>query len=452
MYPEGKLQIVIILYVISIFNRLLPWLIFPKYILTFGVYLNSISPMEETHALKKFSKYQVILVIILAMTQFSVVLDFMVMSPLGDLLIKDLKINPAQFGLIVSSYALSAGISGFLTASFADKFDRKILLLFFYAGFIIGTFFCAIANTYWLLVGARIVTGIFGGVISSISMAIVADTFSVEQRGRVMGYLQMGFGISQVVGIPISLFIANKWDWQAPFYLIVVIASTILFCALWVMKPVNQHLKLQRENPLKHMLSTIQNKNYRIGYLATAFMSLGGYLMMPWGSAFSVNNVGISQSELPLLFMVVGIATLIIMPISGNLSDRFSKFNVFLTASIVMVIAVLIYTNLGKVSLLILIIVNVMMMAGVMARMVPSQALATSIPEMKDRGAFMSINSSLQQFAGGIAAMVGGFIVVQKDQFSPLEKFDFLGLVVICVIIINIFLTYRVHRFIKMRG
>jgi predicted MFS family arabinose efflux permease len=242
--------------------------------------------MEETHALKKFSKYQVILVIILAMTQFSVVLDFMVMSPLGDLLIKELKITPAQFGLIVSSYALSAGISGFLTASFADKFDRKKLLLFFYAGFIIGTFFCAIANTYWLLVGARIVTGIFGGVISSISMAIVADTFSIEQRGRVMGFLQMGFGISQVVGIPISLFIANKWDWQAPFYLIVVIASTILFCALWVMKPVNQHLKLQRENPLKHMLSTIQNKNYRIGYLATAFMSLGGVFNDALGQCF----------------------------------------------------------------------------------------------------------------------------------------------------------------------
>ena len=401
---------------------------------------------------KAFSPYQIIVILILALTQFSVVLDFMVMSPLGDLLIKDLNITPAQFGVVVSSYALSAGVSGFLTASFADKFDRKKLLLFFYGGFIIGTLFCGLASSYMLLVLARIFTGIFGGVISSISLAIVADLFEIDQRGRVMSFLQMGFGMSQVLGIPISLYLATYWNWQAPFFLIVGLAFLIFIAAFVVLKPVNEHLKLQRSSPIKHLFQTISNKNYRIGYLATAFMSLGGYLMMPWGSAFSVNNVGISQSELPLLFMVVGIATLIIMPISGNLSDRFSKFNVFLTASIVMVIAVLIYTNLGKVSLLTLIIVNVMMMAGVMARMVPSQALATSITEMKDRGAFMSINSSLQQFAGGVAAMVGGFIVVQKDQFSPLEKFDFLGLVVICVIIINIFLTYRVHRFIKMRG
>ena len=400
---------------------------------------------------KAFSPYQIIVILILALTQFSVVLDFMVMSPLGDLLIKDLKITPAQFGVVVSSYALSAGVSGFLTASFADKFDRKKLLLFFYGGFIIGTLFCGLASSYMLLVLARIFTGIFGGVISSISLAIVADLFEIDQRGRVMSFLQMGFGMSQVLGIPISLYLATYWNWQAPFFLIVGLAFLIFIAAFVVLKPVNEHLKLQRSSPIKHLFQTISNKNYRIGFIATAFMSLGGYLMMPWGSAYSVNNIGIEQKSLPLMFMIVGIATFAIMPIVGILSDRFNKFVIFTGSSIWMVITVLIYTQLPQVPLWILIVVNVLMMMGIMARMVPSQALAASIPEMKDRGAFMSVNSSLQQMAGGIAALIGGWIVKQKNELSPLENFDLLGYLVVVVILLNIFFTFRVYKFVTWR-
>jgi len=399
-----------------------------------------------------FTSYQIIVILILALTQFSVVLDFMVMSPLGDLLIKDLKITPAQFGVVVSSYALSAGVSGFLTASFADKFDRKKLLLFFYGGFIIGTMLCGLSNSYWLLVFARIFTGIFGGVISSISLAIVADLFDLNHRGRVMSFLQMGFGMSQILGIPISLYLAKVWQWQAPFYLIVILASIIFFVALFVLKPVNAHLKLQRENAFKHLWQTIANKEYRIGFIATAFMSLGGYLMMPWGSTYSVNNIGISQSDLPLMFMIVGLATFAIMPVVGVLSDKLNKFTIFTSASVLMVITVLVYTQLPKVSLFMLIVVNMFMMMGIMARMIPSQALAASIPAMKDRGAFMSINSSLQQMAGGVAALIGGWIVQQKTQSSPLENFDYLGYLVVAVILTNILLTYRVYRFVSKRN
>lgn len=408
--------------------------------------------MKQKETSAAFSKYQVIAIVILALTQFSVVLDFMVMSPLGDLIMKNMKIAPSEFGIVVSCYAFSAGISGFFTATIADKYDRKKLLLVFYSGFIVGTLLCGLASNYWFLVSARIVTGIFGGVIGSISLAIVADIFELNQRGRVMGFLQMGFGISQILGIPISLFLATKWNWQAPFYLIVGLALVIFTLSFFALKPIVGHLSLQRDNPIKHMWKTIANRNYRIGFLATAFMSLGGYLMMPWGSSFSVNNVGIAQSDLPLMFMIIGLSTISIMPIIGKLSDRFNKYSLFVASSIVMIISVVVYTNLGHVSFTVLVVVNMVMMAGIMARMIPSQALTTSVPEPKDRGAFMSINSSLQQMAGGIAALVGGAIVQQKNEFSPLEYFDTLGYVVIVVISLNIFFTYRVYNFVKKRN
>jgi predicted MFS family arabinose efflux permease len=244
---------------------------------------------------------------------------------------------------------------------------------------------------------------------------------------------------------------ANVWDWQAPFYLIVGLAVAIFFAAFFVLKPINEHVNLQRDNPIKHLWNTLSNKQYRIGFLATAFMSLGGYLMMPWGSAYAVNNIGINQSDLPLMFMIVGVSVFAMMPMIGILSDRINKYVVFLIASLLMVISILVYTQLPQVSLLVLIIVNVFMMLGIMARMVPSQALTASLPEMKDRGAFMSINSSLQQMAGGVAAMIGGVIVTQDDSLSPLGRFDILGYVVVGVILTNIFLTLRVYKIIRDR-
>jgi len=400
----------------------------------------------------KFTSYQVIVIILLALTLFTVMLDFMVMSPLGDMLMKSMELTTSQFGVAVSAYAFSAGISGLLTAGFADHFDRKKLLLFFYIGFIGGTLFCGLANNYPLLIAARIITGLFGGVIGSISMAIMADIFPLEQRGRAMAYMQMAFGASQVLGIPISLYIANHWGWQSPFLMIVVLAIIIWLIIVLKLQPVNKHLEVKSEkNPITHLWHTIRLREYRIGFLSTALMSLGGFMMMPWGSVFAVNNLGVTNEQLPILFMVGGVSALIIMPLVGKLSDKFDKFNIFTIAAVWMMIVVVVYTNLPPAHFTIVIIMNILMMIGIMSRMVPAQALTSALPQMQDRGAFMSINSSLQQMAGGIAAIAGGMIVVQKTKTSPLQHYDTLGYVIVGIIIVNIIMIYRVSKIIKVR-
>ncbi len=398
----------------------------------------------------KFSGYQIMVITVLALTQFTVVLDFMVMSPLGDKLMKAMTLTTSQFGVAVFSYAFSAGISGFLTAGFADSFDRKKLLLFFYIGFILGTLFCGLADTYPLLIAARIVTGLFGGVISSISMAIVSDLFKLEQRGRVMGFMQMGFGASQVLGIPISLFIANKWGWQSPFFMIVGLATIVWIAVAFKLQPITKHLEIKsKDNALKHLWHTISQKNYRIGFMATALMSLGGYMIMPWGSVYAINNLKVTENQLPILFMISGVATLLIMPIIGKLSDKIDKLKLFIIASVWMIIVVLIYSNLIPVPFWVVVMLNVFMMMGVMARMVPSISLVSELPELHDRGAFMSINSSLQQLAGGIAAAIGGMIIVQKNNYSPIENYDTLALVVSAFVLVCIYMLTRVNQLLK---
>jgi predicted MFS family arabinose efflux permease len=400
-----------------------------------------------------FTGYQKFVIALLALTQFTVILDFMVMSPLGDLLMKSLDMNPSKFGIAVAAYAFSAGISGLLTAGFADKYDRKKLFLFFYVGFILGTIMCGLANSYHVLVAARIITGIFGGVIGSISMAIVADLFGIQQRGRVMGFMTMGFGASQVLGIPIGLYLANIWGWHAPFFWVAGMAAVIAFLIAWKLQPLTSHLALQSDkSAVKHLLHTIAKKEYRIGFSATALLSIGGFMMMPFGSAFAVNNLKITQEQLPILFMVAGISTLIVMPIIGKLSDMYDKFKIFALASLWMVLIVLFYTNLGPSPFWLVMLFNVLMMAGIMGRMVPSVALTSAIPDLSDRGAFMSINSSLQQIAGGFAAAIGGMIVVQKDKFSPLEHYNTLGIIVAIITLIAIFMIFRVSEMVKKRS
>jgi len=408
--------------------------------------------MKTQNEIIPLTGYQKLVILILALTQFTVILDFMIMSPLGDMLMKSMNLKPSAFGVAVSAYAFSAGISGLLTAGFADKFDRKKLLLFFYIGFTAGTVLCGLAHTYEVLLAARIITGLFGGVIGSISMAIITDLFALQQRGRVMGFIQMGFGASQVLGIPLGLFLANHWGWEIPFFLTAALAGLILLAIIVKLKPVTAHLAVQHDkSAFLHLWHTISKQDYRIGFAATALMSIGGFMMMPFGSAFAINNLGVTNQQLPILFMISGVSSLVVMPLVGRLSDKVSKFKLFAFASIWTMVMCVLYTNLSVTPFYLVVIFNVILMMGVLSRMVPQQALISAVPDMEDRGSFMSINASLQQIAGGIAAAAAGMIVVQKTKFSPLEHYNTVGYVIVVISICSILLLSRVSKLIDRK-
>ena len=394
-----------------------------------------------------FTRYQVFIIAILSFLQFTVILDFMVLSPLGVQLIQELDITPSQFSLVVSAYAFSAGISGLLAAGFADKFDRKKLLLFFYGGFLIGTLLCGIAPDYHFLLGARIITGIFGGVISSISFAIITDLFEMQVRGRVMGFVQMAFATSQVMGIPAGLFLANKLGWHSPFIMIVILSAMVGVVIMIYMKPVDAHLKIQSDrNPVQHLIKTVSTSRYLKTFAATTLLATGGFMLMPFGSTFSVNNLKISQDDLPIMYLVVGICSMISGPFVGKLSDAIGKYKMFVIGSIISTIMVIVCCNLTVTPLWIVIILNSLLFIGISSRMISSSALISAIPAPQDRGAFMGINASVQQISGGIASFVAGLIVYQKTKTSPLEHYDTLGYVVSSSVVITVVLLYYINR------
>jgi len=400
-----------------------------------------------------FTPYQKVIVAILAFLQFTIVLDFMILSPLGALLMRDLHISASRFGLVVSAYAFSAGVSGFLAAGFADRFDRKKMLMFFYAGFLVGTLLCGIAPTYHFLLFARMVTGLFGGVIGSISFAIITDLFPFNQRGRVMGVVQTSFAASQVLGLPLGLYLSSVWGWHAPF-LMIVSFSTVAGVLIGIyMKPIVGHLKLQRPEggALGHLVKTVSRARYLRAFATTTFLVTGGFMLMPFGSAFTVNNIGIPIEKLTIVYLFTGICAVFAGPIAGKLSDSLGKFRLFCAGSAIAVVMIYIYTHLGVTPLPMVILVNAVLFIGITSRMISASALMSAVPDAADRGAFMSVNSSLQSTAGGVAAAVAGLIVV-KTESGALQRYDTLGWVVITSIAVTVVLLYFIDRMVKGDG
>jgi predicted MFS family arabinose efflux permease len=399
-----------------------------------------------------FSRYQALLIALLAFTQFTIILDFIIMSPLGAILMPSLGITAGQFGVAVSAYAFSAGISGILAAGFADRFDRKRLLLFFYVGFTLGTALCAAAQTYHVLLLGRIVTGLFGGVIGAVVLAIVTDLFPLHLRGRVMGFLQTAFAASQVLGIPAGLFLANHWNWHVCFAAIVVVSIAAIAIIALVMEPVDAHLKLKQDkNPFHHLIATIGQPRYTLAFAVTTLLATGGYMLMPFSSAYTVHNLGIDITHLPTIYLVSGLFSIVTGPLVGRASDAFGKYPTFVFGCAMTVVMVLIYTHLGQVSLATAILVNVLMFVGIFSRMIPSQALMSAIPDASQRGSFSAVSASLQQLSGGLGSVLAGAIIAQAPDGS-LIHFDRIGYVVVATTIITLVMMYFVQKAVAERA
>ncbi len=399
----------------------------------------------------QFSPYQKFVVGLLALLQFAVILDFMLMSPLGVFIMPALSISPEQFGKAVSAYAFSAGISGFVAAGFADRFDRKKLLMFFYAGFLLGTLWCGLAPTYELLLAARIVTGIFGGVIGSVVLAIATDLFEISLRGRVMGLIQTAFAASQVLGLPLGLYFAKHWDWHMPFLVLAGIGVLGLAIISTKLKPVDGHLgKPQEHSPFMHLWHTLTEPRHLLPFLTVTLLATGGFMLMPFSSAFLVHNIGIDAAHLPTIYFFTGICTIVFGPMIGKASDKVGKFRVFLFGSALSILMVLVYTHLQQTSIVVVILINVTMFVGIFSRMIPFQALSSQIPEPTKRGAYNAISSSIQQVSGGIASLVAGQIVSQGVG-GRIEHFPVIGYVVCGTTLAAIWLVWKIQHQLQAR-
>jgi predicted MFS family arabinose efflux permease len=401
---------------------------------------------SDVTALTPFSRYQKFVVGLLATLQFAVIIDFMLMAPLGAMIMPALSMSASQFSLVVSSYAFAAGLSGLITAGFADRFDRKKLLQFFYGGFVLGTLWCGLAASFETLLLARVVTGIFAGVIGSIVLAIAADLFAPQSRGRVMGVLQTAFAASQVLGLPVGLYLANHWGWHAPFLLLAAMGAAGGLVIGLMMRPVADHLKAPQEHSaFRHLFNTLTTPQHWAAFAATGLLTTGGYMLMPFSSAFTVNNLGIDVTSLPTVYLLTGLCTIVAGPLIGRASDTVGKLPVFYLGSALTIVMVTLYTHLSNVPLPWVIVVNAVLFVGIFSRLIPFQAMVAGVPAPSHRGAFNAVSSAIQQLSGGFASLLAGHIVMIGADGKVLH-FDVVGYCLVATTVVAVYLVQRVQR------
>jgi multidrug resistance protein len=371
-----------------------------------------------------------LLLLTLAAIQFTTILDFLIIMPLGPQYMRVFNINPQQFGLIVSSYGISAGIAGLIAGFFLDRFDRKKALLWLYFGFTLGTLFCAMANDYRLLVASRFFAGAFGGVVGAVILAIVGDVVPMERRGAAMGMVMSAFSVSSIVGVPLGLWLATNYNWHVPFYVLTVLSAIVLCVAALITPPLRGHLDhIQDEHPVKRMLAVMLHPDHQKAFVFMAGLTCAGFAVFPYISTYMVANVGLAETQLPLIYLFGGVCTLFSMNWVGRWADRAGKLKVFTITSLSTAVPIFLITNLPRVSVVTAVATTALLMVCMSARMVPAMAMMTGAVEARYRGGFMSINSAVQQLSMGITAFLSGYIVQQKTPTSPMTHYPISGFI-----------------------
>lgn len=417
-------------------------------------------------------KSERIILLLLAAVNFTHILDFMIMMPLGNYLMPYFHISAQQFSFIVASYTISAGVSGFAAAFFVDRFDRKKILLFAYTGFVVGTLLCGIAPTYWSLLLARTLAGVFGGLIGAQVLAMVADSFSYERRGMAMGALMSAFSFASIIGVPLGLYLATHLSWHAPFFLVGGLGLVLIPLLMKFLPAMTGHLTsrttlptantdlpgdrekntgsvvhpVSKANPWEVLLAIGRSKSQLFALSLSAVLMLGHFMIIPFLNPYMEFNVGFSKNQTMLIYTVGGILTFFSSPLIGKLSDKWGKQKVFSLFVLLSLIPVFLITHMPSIPFYYVLVVTGIWFVLSTGRSIPAQAMISNVVPPAQRGSFMSINSSVQQLFTGMASLLAGIIVLKEPSSGKILHYNWVGYLSMALVLTTLFLARALDR------
>lgn len=382
----------------------------------------------------------------LAAINFIHIVDFMILMPLGPQLMRIFDISPSEFSLLVSSYTFSAGISSFLGAFFLDRFDRKKILIWVYVGFTISTLGCALSPSYGVLLAARVLSGIFGGLTSALILAIIGDVIPDERRGRAMGLVMAAFSFASVMGVPLGLFLASLSNWHTPFFILTGLSILSFGMIFKFIPPIRDHLdkEIKRPHPLMVISRVTSNSNQMRAIALSVMMMFGQFMIIPFLSPYNVANVGFTEMELTYIYIAGGAFTIFTSPWVGKLSDRHGKLKIFTIFMLLNLIPIGIITHLGITPIPFVLMITTMFFVTSNGRYVPAAAIITGTAKSENRGSFLSFNSAVQQMAAGLASLSAG-IIIGENELGQLTNFNIVGYLAIFFSLLCIPLARRVN-------
>jgi predicted MFS family arabinose efflux permease len=361
-------------------------------------------------------KRELWLLITLAGIQFTHIVDFMVMMPLGPQFTQLFRISDAQFGLMVSAYTFAAGASGLLASFYIDRFSRKRLLLVLYVLFGLATIACGLAPTYESLMAARIAAGTFGGVLSALSQTIVADVIPFERRGRAMAIVMSSFSAATVAGVPLSLFLAAHLSWHAPFFAIGIVCGLLALMAWRTLPPLADHVLQMHASPVDNILKVLADANHQKAFVFSGLLMFAGFTVVPYITIYTTINGGLTAQQIPHIYLCGGAATLLTARLVGRLTDRLGKPQMFRRVAMITMVPLFLITQSAPWGLWGMLTVSTAFFICMSSRMIPGMAIIASAGNPALRGTFMALNSSVQSAAMGMAAFLGGLIISRDAQ------------------------------------
>ncbi len=392
-------------------------------------------------------KKESILLLVLAAIQFSHVLDFMIIMPLGSQFMRLFDIGPKQFSLIVSVYALSAFTMGLLGAGYMDRVDRKTALLVNYMGFAIGTLMCAMASGYYLFLAARALTGAFGGLLGALVFSIVSDAIPFERRARALGIVMTAFSVSSIVGVPLGVYLAAQYSWRAPFLGIALLAFVLIVVIFFVLPPMDRHIVegIRRKRPLAVLSGIVRDDNQLRALLFTIVLMLGHFSIIPFIAPYMQLNIGFSDHQVTYVYLAGGALSVIVLPLTGRLSDRFGSQRIFVFASILALMAILSITHLPPVSIAAALLATSSFFVAAGGRTVPAMTMVTAVVNPANRGSFMSVRASANELGMALASLIAGMIVTRNPDGS-LGHYPLVGYFAIGMSVFAIYLSGRLNN------
>lgn len=404
--------------------------------------------MDQSSGQLRFTRQQWGILFVLAAIQFTHILDFVIVMPLGDHLRRQLSIDPQQFGLIVSAYGIAAMVTGILSSSIIDSFDRKQVLVVSFGGFVVATFYCGLAPGYEHLLAARSFTGLFGGLAASSVMAIVGDVFADRQRGKAIGVVTSSFAVASIIGLPIGLSLAIVFKhWNAPFIGIGILAVFVWLVA-WVFLPsLTTHRTEVRHPPIVQFAKVIKEPNHGWAFAMMLATVLGTFTIVPYIAPYLQANCGRSAEDLPIIYSMAGAFTLISLNLIGWGTDRFGAKPLFMFCAAGAVVMTLTITHLPPVSLWGAAAVTSLFMVLASGRSVPAQAMMLQSSNPKLRGAFMNLNTAVTHFGTAIGPAITGAIVGETSPGGPLTHFGTAGIIASFCGCVAIAISLRLKRY-----
>ncbi len=384
------------------------------------------------------------LLLTLSGIQFSHVLDFMIMMPLGPILISAFGISTHQFGLLVASYSFSAALSGLLAATFVDRFERKRLLLTMFALFGLATLACGLAPGYAALLVARGLAGAFGGVMGALIQTVVGDVIPFNRRASASGVVSAAFSVSTVAGVPLSLWLADLFQWRAPFVFIAVLAVLFILVGVRTLPELRHHIGTEKQkHPFAAMFAVLRDPNHLRALLFSALVIFSGFTVIPYITLYAVGNVGIAQQDIPYIYLFGGMATLMTARRIGRWADRRGKVSIYRLVATAALLPLLVVTQIGVVPLWLWIICTTVFFVLVSGRMIPAMAIITSSVQPGLRGTFMSLNATTQSLAMGLATALAGFIITQ-DSSGRIVDYGTVGYVAMAANLLAVWFVSRI--------